>query len=233
MTAPFRTAAAALVLASSLGLALVGVPGSAAFYTDTDAADGNALDGGSLDPKLTESGPTNGYESTTDENESDVVYDTWEDTAHDTLGTHNVSNTLTISNAESTLSAEQVDIVVEYAENDSSSGDGNSMNTSRTIVVEAFAYAGEDLTGTLSDENGDGNLDLDDLTRGSNVDALSGLSGVSTGGTANLTVAFSGTADLIDGVGSGDGVDVTVTIRGANTGFADADVSKNNTIRYA
>lgn len=224
-------ALALLVVSGGLAVALVAVPSSGAFYADTGASDRNAVQGESLDGKLDERGPTNGQDSTTDETGADAVRDTWEDRTHDTLGRDNVSNTLTVNNSESTLAADRVDVAVEYAENDSGGTGGNAVNASKTLAVTAFAYAGEDLTGMLADENGNGQLDVDDLTRGSNVDALTGLSGVAAGGTANLTVAVSGVTDLIEGVGAGDGVDVTVTITLRN-GFRDADVSTNNTIRY-
>lgn len=221
------------MVTAGLVVALTGIPISWASYADADASDRNTLQAGSLDLKLAESGPTNGQGSTTDENGSDTVYHTWEDTNHDTLGGDTVTNTLTLNNSRSTLGIEHVNITVEYAENDGPDGSGgNAMNTSRTIEVTEFTYAGNDLTANLSDANGDGSLDVDDLTRDANADALSGLAGVQNGGTVNLTASFSGATDLIDGVSTDDGVDITVTVNGSKRSYVDADVSEHNTIRY-
>ena len=227
------TAAAVVLVAAGLVVALIGAPLSWGAYADADASERNALRAGSLDLKLAESGPTNGHGSTTDENETDVVYDTWEDTTHATLGGDTVTNTLTLNNTRSTLDADGVNLSVEYAESDGADGNaGNAMNTSKTIEVTEFTYAGEDLTGNFTDTNGDNAIDVDDLTRDPNTDTLSGLSGVPNGGTVNLTVSMSGAADLIDGVSTDDGVDITVTVEASKRSYTDADVSKNSTIRY-
>lgn len=224
-----------LLFLISLGLAVVVTPPqSGAFFANTGSASQNAIQGGVLDLKLTESGPTNGEGSTTDESEVDTVYDTWEGTAHDSLGGDNVSNTLTLDNNASTVDATRVNITVTFAENDSSTNDGNVPNTSRTMEVTGFKYDGTNLVGSeLTDQNGNGQLDVEDLTLGSNADNLSSLSGVAADESTTLTLYLSGSADLIAGVGSGDGIDITVAIRVHASGFTDADRSVNNTIQYA
>lgn len=222
--------AALVVCSAALGGAWL--PSSGAYYLDTGVSDANTVDAGTLDVKLNETGSTNGHGSTTDESDADVVVDTWEDTNHDTLGTHNVTNTIRIGNPGSTADVAEVNVSVEYVESDGTGGTvGNADNTSKTIAIKAFSYGGRDLTANLTDLNGDGELDLYDLTLPGNEDELTGLSGVPVGGSADLTVALSGTGDLIGGVDSGDGVDLTVWIN-ASGGFTDDDRSEDNTIRY-
>ncbi|MFC7194313.1 hypothetical protein ACFQL4_06000 [Halosimplex aquaticum] len=218
----------------ALVLATVGSPATEAFYRNGAAGNQNAVQGGTLDLKLAETGPTNGHGSTTDESGADAVADTLEDLNHDALGAHNVTNTLTLQNGASSLTADQVDIAVDFAENDSDADDGNAANTASTLEVTAFHYAGTDLTASeLTDENGNGILDVEDLTLGSNPSTLSGRTGIGVGGNRDLTIALSGSSDLISGVGSTDGVDITVTLTVRTTGFGDPDASTSNTIQYA
>lgn len=229
------TALCALCLATSLGLAAGVTPlPSGAFSTNEGVANQNGVHGGVLDLKLTETGPTNGEGSTTDESGVDVARDTWEDTAHDALGTDTISNTLELDTATSTVGADRVNVTIAFAENDSDADDGNAANTSRTIGVTAFEYGGTDLIGSeLTDRNGNDRLDVEDLTLGSNAKNLSDRSTLAAGESVNLSIDLSGSADLIDGVGSGDGVDVTVTIRVYANSFTEADRSVDNTIQYA
>lgn len=222
-----------LVVLGSAALALAGAPAVAAFYADPDPAQGNTLQGGTLDVKLTENGPTNGHGSTTDETSADTVSDTWEDTSHDTLGADNATNTLVIENDASTLSADAVDLAVSFSENDGSSDDGDPANTASTIEVTAFSYAGTDLLGELVDENGNSQIDVEDLTLGDNPTTLSNRAGIAAGGSAEVTLALSGTADLIDGVDAGDGIDITLTVDASAASFVDTDQSVHNTIQYA
>lgn len=233
-SSPF-IALGALFFSISLGLAvLVGIPQSGAFLTNAGAANQNPIHGGVLDLKLTETGPTNGEGSTTDESAVDIAHDTWEDTAHDALGGDNVSNTLTLDNNASTVGATRVNISVSSGENDSDTNDGNAPNTSQTIEVTGFVYGGTDLAGNeLTDQNGNSQVDVEDLSLGTNVENLSSLSGVAAGDSTTLTIHLSGSADLIAGVGSGDGIDITITVRVHARSFTEADRSVNNTIRYA
>lgn len=208
------------------------VHSSAALLANTGVANQNSVHGGSLDLKLSERGPaTQG--STTDEISADIVYATWEDPTHNTLGTDNVSNTLELDNSASTLAGGIVNITISYTENDSDANDGNAVNTSRTLEVTAFNYDGNDLTDTeLTDQNGNGRLDVDDLTLGSNAGNLSALGGLRAGQTARLTIAVSGETGLISGVESSDGIDIIVDLRIQTRSFVDTDRSTNNTIRY-
>lgn len=225
----------ALCLVMNLGLAAVITPLYAgAYLTNTGIASQNAVHGGVLDLKLSETGPTNGEGSTTDESGVDVAHDTWEDTAHDTLGADTVSNTLEVSNAASTVRAARVNVTITFDENDSSSDDGDAPNASRTIEVTSFEYGGTDLIGSeLTDQNGNGRLDVEDLTLGSNAKNLSSRSGLAAGGSTGLLIELSGSADLINGVGTEDGIDIAVTVRVYARSFTDVDRSMDNTIQYA
>lgn len=218
-----------------IGFAVVTPPlTSGALFTDTDHAGSNGIDGGLLDVKLTEIGPTSTTESTTDEREADAVFETWRDTTHDTFGNDDVSNTLLLNNTASTVAVTRTNVTVSFVENDSDADDGNERDTARTIEVTEFAYDETDLTnGALTDQNANNRLDVEDLTLGSNVESLSTLSGMTAGESRNLTVAFSGSAGLLTGVGSDDGIDLTVEIRVHSDGYNDADRSKENTIQYA
>lgn len=220
------------VLALIVVVAMAPIQSSVASLANTGVANQNPVHGGTLDLKLSERGPAT-QDSTTDELSADLVSDTWEDRAHNTLGTDNVSNTVELNNSASTLAASVVNITISYTENDSDANNGNAVNTSRTLEVTAFSYDGNDLTNTeLTDQNGNDRLDVDDLTRGSNVENLSTLPGIAAGQTTQVTIAVSGSTGLISGVGSSDGVDITVELRVQTQGFADTDHSMNNTIQY-
>lgn len=209
-------------------------PGAVALFTDGDASTANTVEGGTVDLKLSEVGPAT-PDSTTDETMEDAVADTWEDLNHDkTLGEPPVNNTLRLDNARSSLDANRVNATVSYAENDTTlSISGNADETARTIEINEFVYDGTDLVGAkIADENGNGRVDLEDLTLGDTRRNLSSLSGVASGSSVDMTVSFEGERDLLTGVGGGDGVDITVEIR-AHASFVDRDVSHNNTIQYA
>lgn len=228
-------AVGALWLVLNLGVAVVVGPlPSGAFLANAGVADQNAVDAGVLDLKLNETGPTNGQGSTTDESGIDVAHDTWEDTDHDALGSDLVSNTLELDNAKSTVGSDRINVSVTFSENDTDADDGNAPNTSRTVEVTTFEFGGTDLVGSeLTDQNGNDRLDVEDLTLGSNPQNLSERSGLAAGASTNLTIELSGSADLIAGVGSGDGIDVTIEIRVHARSFTEADRSVNNTIQYA
>lgn len=219
-------------LALIVVVAIAPIQSSVALLANTAVANQNPVHGGTLDLKLSERGPAT-QDSTTDEISGDLVSDTWEDPTHNTLGTDNVSNTLEIDNSASTLAASMVNITISYTENDSETDDGNAVNTSQTLEVTAFSYDGDDFTDTeLTDQNGNGRLDVDDLSRGSNAENLSTLTGIAGGQTAKVTIAVSGSTGLIGGVQSGDGIDITVELQVQTRSFADTDHSTNNTIQY-
>lgn len=206
-----------------------------ALLADADTGGNNGASGGVLDLKLSEVGnPT--QDGTVDERMADAVTDTWEDRSHAIDGSEAVENALALNNSASSVAANRVDVTVRYAENDTDLGNGgNSDETASTVEVTRFAYDGTDLVGTeLTDQNGNGIVDVADLTTGANAENLSSLSGLVAGETVELSVSLSGKADLLlDGVGSGDGIDIELGIRVRAGGFAETDPSKNNTVRYA
>lgn len=215
-------------------VAVATLQGAGAFYADAAVSQDNTVGGGLLDGKLSEVGPAT-QESTTDETRSDAVEDTWEDTSHATGGSETTSNVLAVNNSDSTVAAEWVNLTISYAENDSGIGAtaGNAANTTRTIEITGFTYDGTDLlASTVADENGNGRLDVEDLTLGETATNLSSLSGIGATETANVSLDLSGEAALLGGVGSGDGVDITVSITLHASSFADRDESVDNTIRY-
>ena len=209
-------------------------PGAVALFTDGDASTANTVAAGTLDLKLSEVGPAT-QDSTTDETMEDAVADTWEDLSHDeTHGEPPVNNTLRLDNARSSLDVNRVNATVSYAENDTMLGtSGNADETARTIRIVEFAYDGTDLVGSkITDENGNGRVDLEDLTLGDTRRNLSSLSGVASGSSVDMAVSFEGDRALLTGVGGGDGIDIGIEVR-AHASFVDRDVSRNNTIRYA
>ena len=231
-------AAGHVILAvACLGMLLTHPGGvTAAFVLDVDTSGANPVAGGTLDTKLTEVGPAT-QDSTTDEAGEDSIDDTWQDLEHDSVLNSDaaVSNTVRIDNTGSSLDADHVNVTVTYFESDGSLGTpGNADETARTLVVESLTYKGTELVGSgVVDENNNGDVDLEDLTLGETASNLSRLSGVSATATADLRVSLNGDAGLLLSVSGGDGLTITITIRAENAGFADADISKNDTIRYA
>lgn len=205
-----------------------------ALLADTDVSGNNGVDGGVLDLKLSEVGAAT-QDSTADEQSADAIADTWEDRSHATDGSDTVENAVALNNSESSVAADRVNVTVSYVENDTDLGSGgNAYKTARTIEVTTFTYDGAELVGTeLTDVNGNGIVDAEDLTNGTNAENLSSLSGVAAGETVTLEVGLSGKSGLLDSVGSGDGIDVEVRVRIHAGGFAETDPSTDNTVIYA
>lgn len=232
-------AAGHVILAvACLGMLLAHPGGvTAAFVFDLDTSGANPVAGGTLDTKLTEVGPAT-QDGTTDEAGEDGIEDTWQDLEHDSALSSDtaVNNTVQINNTDSSLNADRVNVTVTYVENDSEGSltSGNADETARTLVVESLTHKGTELVGSeVVDENGNDNVDLEDLTLGETATNLSRLSGIAATTTADLRVSLNGGAGLLSGVSGGDGVTITITVQAENAGFADADVSGSNTIRYA
>lgn len=166
--------------------------GAAAFYADAAATRENAVAGGVLDVKLSEVGPAT-QESTTDETRSDAVRDTWEDANHATDGSETVSNVLAVNNSASDLVADRANLTISFVENDSGIGAtaGNAPNTSRTIGITKFTYAGTDLLASaVADENGNDRIDLEDLTLGETASNLVAVRSWRDRGCERLAVAL-------------------------------------------
>lgn len=223
-----------VVIVVAVAVTVSGAPllETGAHYVDTDTADGTVT-GGVLDPALVQLGPATA-DSETNESDADTVTGTWVDYTHDTGGGDRVTNTLELSNENATIGPAVVNLTISYAENDTADGmSGNAESTAQTIVVEEFVYNGTDLVNTtFVDENGNGRLDLDDLTMANNDDNLSSLSGTGADSAQNLTITLSGKATLLDIISSGDGIDFHVAIRANRSSVVDADAARVNTIQY-
>ena len=233
MTGRERFRCGVLVIAIVATLSAVPFHQTGAQFVDSDTAD-ERISGGVMDPILAQVGPATADGDTT-QRDADAVTVTWADYDHDVNGGDNVSNTLELSNENATIDANALNLTVSYVENDTSDGmSGTAESTAQTIIVEEFVYGGTDLAETtLLDENGNGRLDLDDLTMADNDGNLSSLSGIEAGTARNLTIALSGRAELLDIVGSGDGIDFAVEIRAVNGSVGDDDAARRNTIQYA
>jgi hypothetical protein len=221
-----------------LAAAIATAPTTVAHYTDTETSFDNPVAATVLDLKLSEVGAAT-EDSTTDETGADLIAETWADSNHDELlGNEPVENTLRTDNSNSAVAADSIGIEVTYVEADDGSTDGDVDDTASTMVLDAFSYGGTSLLGSeIADENGNGEYDVEDLTLGETASNLSHLSGLTASGTADLRIIIDGDTGLLGGlldpIGSGDGLDITVTVTARAGGFKDADESRNNTIIYA
>ena len=233
-TQPTRRLLAVVLLFVAIS-ALGGPTGyTLAYSADRDLGGNNTVQGGTLDFKLAEIGPSND-ESTVDEAGVDRLVGTWTDLQHrDGSDNDTVYNTIELDSAQSTLSADRVGLSLTYAENDTASGAGGNVDaTARTFEIRSFEYGGRELVGTeIADENGNGVVDVEDATLGPSATNLTSLGGVPAGETAALTLELSGNSTRGAGTGSGDGLDVTLEIRVHASAFAETDYGTKNTIRY-
>lgn len=221
-----------LAVALSVCLSLLVPACAAGYWQSTDAGGTGVADGGVLDPKIGEVGPSTG-DGTTDERRRDSVSATWRDLHHSTVLSTPVENTLRVENGRSSLAADRVGVAVDYAESDGVLGaSGNAEATARSLRVSALSYGGRDLLGpTVRDENGNGRYDLDDLTRGRTAQNLTSLPGLEAGERADLRMVLTG--QLLGVLRAGDGIEFEVVIRPSASGFRDADASSGNVIRYS
>jgi hypothetical protein len=220
-----------------LAAAIATAPTTVAHYTDTEASFDNPVAATVLDLKLRGVGAAT-EDSTADETGADLVAETWADSKHDTdvfgIGNDPVENTLRIDNRNSSVAADSIGIEVTYGEADDGGTADNVDYTASTMVLDALSYSGTSLLGTeIADENDNGEYDVEDLTLGQTASNLSELSGLSASGTADLRIIIDGNSGLLGLIGSGDGLDITVTVTARAGGFKDADESRNNTVIYA
>ncbi|WP_435334706.1 hypothetical protein [Haloarchaeobius sp. TZWWS8] len=223
----YRGAFAVVVVAVAVGVTPVVV----ASFVDTAHSDGS-ITGATFDLSLSEIGPAT-HDSTIDETDANRLSRSWADYDHATGGGTSVTNTLRVS---VTGSASPSTLVIEttFTENDSTLGSPDNLDkTAQTVVVQEFVYDGTDLVGTaVVDENGNGRVDLKDLVLGSTADNLSSLSPPVSGSPVDLQVRLSGEADLLAGVGAGDGIDIDFVMTARYGSLRDADNSTDNTIVY-
>lgn len=221
-----------LVVALCCGL-VVASHGVGAYFAD-QAAGESTIAGSTLDAKLSESAGTGVMH---DETGADTVNDTWEDPNHDVAGGRTVTNTLTVDATAADLDTTRTALVVTFVENDTggvTATPGNEVETARTLVIDALSYDGQDLlAGAVGDENANGRIDLEDLTLGETATNLTALPGMASGGSADLSLTITGTADLLTSVRSADGIDIELRVGSHAGSLADIDRSRNNTIQYA
>lgn len=239
-----------MVVFACLGAVLLAAPGtSGAFLSDTEQATDNSVAAGTVDVKLSEVGPAT-ENSTTDDQSVDTATATWLDSEHEDAGGGRddvVNNTLQIEDGASSRSIGRVNLTVTYAENDSDGPEGNADVTARSMVIETLTYRDQDLVGSVVvDENGNGHVDLEDLTLGDTADNLSTLEGFGSSTGAGLTLAINGEVSAFQGApdpgggpgggsggASGEGIEFTVIVRCTGGGFSDADRSTDNVVIHA
>ncbi len=207
------------------------IPLVQALFTSTTKSTSNSISAGTLDGSLSEIGPaTQG--STTNENNQDAVSATWRDLEHSLLLAPPVQNTLQIRNTRSSLSAEHVGLTISYSESDGLFGlSGNSQATARSVRIIQCTYGGTSLLGSvIKDENGNGNYDIDDLTRGQTQQNLLSLPGINAGNEKSLTITFRGQS--LGVLRAGDGISFTIRVTVATRSFINTDRATNNVVRY-
>lgn len=223
-----------LLLVMCLCLASLSSVSGMALFTNTGLHTGGVTEGGVLDLKLSEVGPATAA-STTDDTQRDTVRDTFEDLTYVSSDTLQIGNTLRVENTASSLPIEQISVVVSYTESDGVVGQsGNANATARTISIDQFTYNDMNLLNTIiQDENGNGRIDIEDLTLGGTKQNLTAISSLQAGDTADLTITLSGDVMAAESIGSEDGLNITIQLQGSTRSFTDRDTSINNTIRYA
>ena len=195
-----KFALVALVVIGAILLAM----GTYSFWTDSESAPGNTVEAGTLDLSINES-------------------------ASDTISLTNAqpgdtdSATFALQNVGST-EADHVEVDLNFNENDTRdepadadlSTELNAQQTAAMIEVTDFTYDGTDLLGSVSDQNGNGIVDLADVQ--SQAGSTDDLTAPSAGGsdTTELTLgvqiandndgSFTGTDEDI----MADGVDITL-----------------------
>ncbi len=179
-----------LTIASLLCLATVST-GVWAYFSDTQTSINNQLTAGTLDLK------TNNVNGVTQ-------------TLYATSLKPNVSlspATITLKNA-GTLNGLTLSIVFSYTESD---GSPNTVNktadeTAAIIEVTTLTYNGTNLLISVSDANGNGYKDMQDLKNAS----LTGLSGLTAGASKDFVI----TIKMRDGISNdfqADGINITMT----------------------
>ena len=205
------------------GVAAVGAAGTGAgvgtwaYFQDTERSTGNTIDAGTLDLKVSDS----------DEGFGDGVSGTW--TISNAEPGDSVLADATLQNAGS-LEADHVEFSVSVYETESDGPNGNDEGDTSPNSADGMAeqfevtnmtYDGSDVLNDLSDANGNGIVDIDDLASGNDA-ALDDLTPPpsANGGTESLTLGFRWAHDdefdnSVSGVNNdyqGDEMDITVTM---------------------
>jgi len=234
--------AVALAVAGVLTLALLTSPSPVyASYQDGDRSTGNSLQAGSFDGKLTEIGPAT-ENGTTDESDADRVNDTWEDYSHTNGSVDPVNNTITTENPNASYSVREVNVSASYVENDSALlNNDNPEQTAKSLNISAFRYERTDYEENITDANGNGRKDLDDLAQSTvtlkriaaDENASVPPKGIAAGKNPSLKMSIGGDTANHGDVGGDDGIDFTLYVTTVVApSWRDEDESINNTIQY-
>jgi len=175
----------ALLVVSAAGIA------TWALFTDTEESTDNQLVAGSLDLRT---------------DDADGVTQTLYATGMapgDTVG----PATIVLSNA-GTMNGSSLDLSFSYVENDGGSNevDMTADEMAAMIEVTTLSYNGSSILGSVSDDNTNGYLDVQDLTTAD----LSGQSGLTTVETKDYVIAVQFRSDVGNDY-QGDGITMTMT----------------------
>lgn len=183
-----------LSLALILIIGMIGVE-TFAYFTDNETSSGNQLVAGTLDLKT---------------NDADGVSQTLYATSMspgDTVG----PSTITLKNAGTTNGA-TMDIVLSYLQSDGSPNilpNKTADETAAVLQVTTLTYV-TNLLDTLTDTNGNGYIDVQDLTNAPNVTSLTDLSGLNALATKSFVIAVQLRSEILDDFQS-DGIEMTMT----------------------
>lgn len=176
-----------------VALLVIGAAGIAtwALFTDTEESTDNQLVAGSLDLRT---------------DDADGVTQTLYATGMapgDTVG----PATIVLSNA-GTMNGSSLDISFSYVENDGGSNevDMTADEMAAMIEVTTLSYDGSSILGSVSDDNVNGYLDVQDLTTAD----LSGQSGLTTVETKDYVITVQFRSDVGNDY-QGDGITMTMT----------------------
>ena len=176
-----------------VALLVVGAAGIATWtlFTDTEESTDNQLVAGSLDLRT---------------DDADGVTQTLYATGMapgDTVG----PATIVLSNA-GTMNGSSLDLSFSYVENDGGSNevDMTADEMAAMIEVTTLSYDGSSILGSVSDDNTNGYLDVQDLTTAD----LSGQSGLTTVETKDYVIAVQFRSDVGNDY-QGDGITMTMT----------------------
>ena len=179
-----------LTIAFLLAVGMVGI-GTFAYFSDTENSTDNQLTVGTLDLKTDDA-----------DGVSQTLYAT-SMSPGDTVG----PSAIVLKNSGS-INGSTLDIAFSYVESDGSPNEVNkdADDTAAMMEVTTLSYGGSSLLGSVSDLNGNGYKDIEDLKN----DDLTGLSGIDASATENFQIAV----QLRSETGSdfqADGINMTMT----------------------
>ena len=179
-----------LTIAFILAVGMVGV-GALAYFTDTETSAGNQLTAGTLDLKTDDA-----------DGVSETLYAT-NLAPGDTVG----PSTIQLKNSGN-VDGSTLDIEFSYVETDGSPNlvDKSASDTAAMMEVTTLDYGGSDLLGSVSDSNGNGYEDIEDLKN----EDLSGQSGIDASATENFEIAVQLRSETSDDF-QADGITLTMT----------------------